>query len=64
MPFSKVHPACRNIVNGMKSEVSSIMRELAGRSLTGTYLYSLCVKPERKQALALLNSPQEVTKND
>ena len=28
-----------------KPEVSSIMRELAGRSLTGTYLYSLCVKP-------------------
>ena len=28
------------------SEVSSIMRELAGRSLTGTYLYSLCVKPD------------------
>ena len=27
-------------------EVSSIMRELAGRSLTGTYLYSLCVKPD------------------
>ena len=22
------------------------MRELAGRSLTGTYLYSLCVKPD------------------
>ena len=27
------------------AEVSSIMRELARRSLTGTYLYSLCVKP-------------------
>ena len=31
--------------SGTRSEVSSIMRELAGRSLTGTYLYSLCVKP-------------------
>ena len=29
----------------IKTEVSSIMRELAGRSLTGTYLYLLCVKP-------------------
>ena len=27
-------------------EVSSIMRELARRSLTGTYLYLLCVKPD------------------
>ena len=27
-------------------EVSSIMRVLAERSLTGTYLYSLCVKPD------------------
>ena len=27
-------------------EVSSIMQELAGRSLTGTYLYLLCVKPD------------------
>ena len=28
-----------------RPEMSSIMRELAGRSLTGTHLYSLCVKP-------------------
>ena len=27
-------------------EVSSIMRVLTERSLTGTYLYSLCVKPD------------------
>ena len=29
----------------MRPEVSSTMRELAGRSLTGTYLYSYSVKP-------------------
>ena len=29
----------------IQPEVSSIMLKLAGRSLTGTYLYSLCVKP-------------------
>ena len=29
----------------INAEVSSIMRELAGRSLTGTYLYLVCVKP-------------------
>ena len=28
------------------SEASSTMRELAERSLIGTYLYSLCVKPD------------------
>ena len=30
----------RYAVQQVESEVSSIMRELAGRSLTGTYLYS------------------------
>ena len=33
-------------VLSLDPEVSSIMRELDGRSLIGTYLYSLCVKPD------------------
>ena len=37
-------------------EVSSKMRELAERSLTGSYLYSLCVKPEASSIMRALAS--------
>ena len=40
-----IHVLSPNSGQKHNPEVSSIMRELAGRSLTGTYLYSLCVKP-------------------
>ena len=41
--LTSAQPSARTVE--LTSEVSSIMRELAGRSLTGTYLYLVCVKP-------------------
>ena len=38
--FSKVHPTCHNIANGIKAEASSTMRAFAGARCSGTYLYS------------------------